>query len=295
MLKITPHLWYDKEAKEAADLYVSTFPDSSIKSTVMLHDTPGGDAAMVNINLMGMDFTLISAGPIFKFTPAISFLVACETAEEVDAIWAKLSPGGTALMELGSYPFSGRYGWLQDKYGLSWQIMLTDIHAMKQRIVPTLMFVGNVCGKSEEAMAYYASIFHHANIGDIMRYAHGEGPDAAGTIKHASFTLEGVDFATMDSAHEHNFTFTEAISFIVHCETQEEIDEYWSKLSAVPQAEQCGWLKDKYGVSWQIVPIAMEKMLSTGTPEQITRVTQAFLKMKKFNIADLQRAFDGNA
>ena len=107
------------------------------------------------------------------------------------------------------------------------------------------------------------------------------------------FMLEGQWFAAMDSARMHDFAFSEAISFIVHCEDQAEIDYYWEKLSAVPESEQCGWLKDKYGLSWQIVPTAMDEMMSKGTPEQINRVTQSFLQMKKFDLATLQKAYDG--
>ncbi|MEZ4657827.1 MAG: VOC family protein [Caldilineaceae bacterium] len=105
------------------------------------------------------------------------------------------------------------------------------------------------------------------------------------------FRLRDQWFAAMDSAHEHNFAFNEAISLIVKCETQAEIDYYWEKLSAAPEAEQCGWCKDKFGVSWQITPTAMDAMMATGSKEQIARVTQAFLPMKKFDIAALQRAF----
>jgi len=97
----------------------------------------------------------------------------------------------------------------------------------------------------------------------------------------------------MDSAHEHAFQFNEAISLLVHCETQEEIDYYWDKLSYVPEAEQCGWLKDKYGISWQIYPAVLDKMMTSGTPEQRNRVTQAYMKMKKFNISEIQQAFEG--
>jgi predicted 3-demethylubiquinone-9 3-methyltransferase (glyoxalase superfamily) len=97
----------------------------------------------------------------------------------------------------------------------------------------------------------------------------------------------------MDSAHTHNFKFNEAISLMVNCDTQEEIDYYWEKLSAVPEAEQCGWLKDKFGLSWQIVPTEMDEMMRDGTPEQIGRVTQAFLKMKKFDLAELRKAYAG--
>jgi predicted 3-demethylubiquinone-9 3-methyltransferase (glyoxalase superfamily) len=97
----------------------------------------------------------------------------------------------------------------------------------------------------------------------------------------------------MDSAHEHNFAFNEAISFMVHCDTQDEIDGYWSRLSAVPEAEQCGWLKDRYGLSWQVVPRAMDKMLQDADAEQMARLTQAFLAMKKFDVAKLEDAYFG--
>ncbi len=239
---------------------------------------------------------LISAGPYFKFTPAVSFLVACSTKEEVDALWEKLSDGGSALMELGSYPFSERYGWTQDKYGLSWQIMFTDDREIKQTITPTLMFVGSVCGKAEEAINFYASVFsgkgESAQVGDIMRYNAGEEPDKEGTVRHAAFSLAGQDFAAMDSAHAHNFTFNEAVSFIVNCDTQEEIDYYWEKFSADPKAEQCGWLKDKYGLSWQIVPTIMDEMMGTKDEKKLAQVTEAFLKMKKFDIAKLKQAYE---
>jgi predicted 3-demethylubiquinone-9 3-methyltransferase (glyoxalase superfamily) len=107
------------------------------------------------------------------------------------------------------------------------------------------------------------------------------------------FTLEGQWFAAMDSARTHNFKFNEAISLMVNCDTHDEIDYYWEKLSAVPEAEQCGWLKDKFGVSWQVVPTDMDEMMRDGTPEQIGRVTQAVLKMKKFDLAELRKAYEG--
>jgi predicted 3-demethylubiquinone-9 3-methyltransferase (glyoxalase superfamily) len=292
MQKITPHLWYDKEAREAAELYTSLFKNSKIKNTTTLNDTPSGTAEIVNIELMGQDFMLLSAGPYFKFTPAVSFLVACSTKEEVEALWQGLSEGGMALMELGEYPFSEKYGWIQDKYGLSWQIMFAG-GEIKQRITPTLMFVGDQYGKAEEAMNFYVSVFHNAKLGDILRYGKGEEPDREGTIKHAAFTLEGQGFAAMDSARSHDFSFNEAVSFMVHCDTQEEIDYYWDKLSADPKAEQCGWLKDKFTVSWQIVPTIMNEMFKTKDEKKMARVTQAFLKMKKFDIAELEKAAEG--
>ena len=155
MKPITPHLWFDKEAREAAEFYCSVFPNSKITNVTTLRDTPSGDCDVVSFELSGQPFMAISAGPLFKFN--------------------------------------------------------------------------------------------------------------------------------------------ESISFMVYCDTQAEIDNYWKKLSAVPEAEQCGWLKDKYGLSWQIVPTDMDKMLQSGTPEQIGRVTQAFLKMKKFDIGELRREYEGDA
>jgi predicted 3-demethylubiquinone-9 3-methyltransferase (glyoxalase superfamily) len=293
MQKITPHLWFDKEAREAAALYTSIIERSRIEKTTTLRNTPSGSVDIITIELSGQKFLLISAGPLFTFNPSVSFLVACKTEEEVDALWERLAEGGSALMKLGEYPFSEKYGWVQDRYGLSWQVMLMGEHRIRQKITPTLMFVGEVCGKAEEAINFYAAVFHNAKVGGILRYGKGEGPDREGTIKHAAFTLEGQDFAAMDSAREYNFTFNEAISFMVSCETQEEIDYYWGKLSAVPVAEQCGWLKDGYGLSWQIVPSVMEEMMKDKDQQKIVRVTEAFLKMKKFDIAALKRAYQG--
>ena len=293
MQKITTHLWFDKEAKEAAEFYTSVFENSKIKDTTTLHNTPSGSVDMVTIELSGQDFTLLSAGPLFKFNPSVSFLVACQTKDEVDALWEKLSVGGAALMELGEYPFSEKYGWTQDKYGLSWQVMFMGERKIKQKITPTLMFVREVCGKAEEAINFYASIFNNAKVGDILRYGGGEEPDKEGTVMHAAFTLLGQEFAAMDSARGHTFTFNEAISLMVHCDTQEEIDYYWGKLTADPKAEQCGWLKDKYGLSWQIVPSVMDEMFKETDEKKIARVTEAFLKMKKFDIDALKWAYEG--
>ena len=293
MQKITPHLWFDREALEAAGFYISVFKDSIQNSTTKLHGTPSSRVDIVSIDLMGQEFTLISAGPFFKFNPLVSFLVACREKSDVDMLWEKLSKGGSALMELGEYPFSERYGWVQDRYGLSWQIMFMGGYDIKQNITPTLMFTDKQWGKAEDAINFYASVFRDSEVGDILRYRKGEEPDREGTIKHASFRLEGMEFAAMDSARVHDFSFNEAISFVVHCQSQDEIDYYWGHLSADPQAEQCGWLKDRYGISWQIVPTILDQMLSDQDREKVARVTEAFLKMKKFDIEALVRAYKG--
>lgn len=292
MKKIIPHLWFDKEAEEAAQLYMSLFEDAKLIDKTILQDTPSGAVDMLTIELAGQEFMLLSAGPYFKFTPAVSFLIACSTADEVDDIWNKLMEGGEALMPLDSYPFSPRYGWAMDRYGLSWQVMYADKVSVVQKITPTMMFTGDQWGNAEEAMNFYTEVFRDSKTDYIFRYGENVAPDKPGTIQHAEFTLEKQLFAAMDSAGEHG-GFNEAISFLVNCDTQEEIDYYWNKLSAVPEAEQCGWLKDKYGFSWQVSPTIMHELMRDKDPEKLARVTEAFLKMKKFDIAELMRACDG--
>jgi predicted 3-demethylubiquinone-9 3-methyltransferase (glyoxalase superfamily) len=290
--KLTPYLWYDKEAKEAAAFYAEAFGNAPPKSTTPLDGTPSGSVEIVGTEIAGMSFTLISAGPYFKFTPAISFLVAVKSKEEAANLWTRLSAGGLALMAFGAYPFSQAYGWTNDRYGLSWQVMYQGDHPIRQAVTPTLMFVGAQCGKAEEAIRFYASVFRDSAVGSILRYGAG-GPDAEGTVQHAAFTLEGIDFAAMDSAYAHDFTFSEAVSFVIRCSDQREIDYYWGKLSADPKAERCGWLKDRYGVSWQVVPSALDAMMSSGDRDATARVTKAFLAMKKFDLAALERAYRG--
>lgn len=299
MQKITPCLWFDNQAEEAVNLYISIVRNSKIVNVARYGEAgakasgmPKGTVLTITFQLDGEEFMALNGGPAFQFTPAVSFLVACKTKEEVDALWGRLSDGGSALMELGAYPFSDKYGWVQDRYGLSWQVMFMGDREIKQKSTPTLMFVGNVCGKAEEAINFYASVLHNAKVGDILRYGKGEEPDKEGTIKHATFTLEGQEFAAMDSARVHNFTFNEAISFMVYCETQEEIDYYWEKLSSDPRAEQCGWLKDKYSVSWQIVPAVLDEMMLDKDAERSNRVMKAFLQMKKIDIEELKRAYE---
>lgn len=295
MQKIVPHLWFDKEAKQAAEFYASVFRDSKIHNVSTLSGTPSGDVDMVSMQIYGYEFSMISAGPIFKINPSISFTVVVDSKDEIREYWGKLVEGGMALMPLDSYHFSELYGWVKDKFGVTWQLIYSgDQKDWSEIIVPGFMFIGENCGKAEEAMHYYASIFKNSEVRDIWRYDGSEGSsDKLGTVAHGLFNLEGQVFSVLDSAYEHKFAFNEAISMMVMCDTQEEIDYYWGKLSAVAEAEQCGWLKDKYGVSWQIVPIIMHEMMSSGDEEAKLRVTKAFLQMKKFDIEELEKAFKG--
>lgn len=304
MKKIIPHLWFDKEAKDAANFYTSLFPNSKVTNITTLHNTPSppaGDTDIVSFELAGEPFMAINAGPLFKLNPSISFILNFDPSKDkkarknLDQIWNKLSEGGTVLMAIDKYPFSERYGWIQDKYGLSWQLILSD-PAGEERpfIIPSFLFVGDVYGRAEEAMNFYLSVFKNKKQGMVARYPKGMEPDEEGKIMYADFMIENQWFAIMESSRMHDFKFNEAISIIVNCKDQKEIDYYWEKLSAVPESEQCGWLKDKFGVSWQITPADLDQMMSKGTAEQIDRVTQAFLPMKKFDLEKLRRAYEGS-
>lgn len=289
--RITPYLWFDTQARAAAQLYVSTFPDSTITDSLVLENTPSGSVEVLTVDIAGYRLRLMSAGPAFSITPAISFMVRCASRDEVDQTWQSLSQGGTALMELGEYPVNERFGWIQDRFGVSWQVMVAD--PAGQKVVPMLMFTGEQCGRTEEAIQRYSRLLDGSRSGELLRYGPDDAPDREGTVKFASFWLEQQEFAAMDSALTHEFTFTEAVSLELTCQDQDEIDRLWSQLSADPDAEQCGWIKDAYGVSWQITPKILEDMLADEDQEKVVRVTEAFLPMKKLVIADLERAYAG--
>ncbi len=293
MQKIVPHLWYDKEAVEAAQWYISLFENSDLINTTTIHDTPSGDTELVDFKLAGLRFAAISAGPYFKFNPSVSLMVACSSKEEVDRLYNNLSKEGADLMPLDEYPFSKWYAWVQDKYGLSWQLMLVENIDEHQKIRPTLLFSGDVCGKAEDAINYYTSVFQEGQKGYINHYAPGEATDSRAKINYGELNLIGTDLIAMDHGYGEDFTFNEAFSFMVLCENQEEIDYYWDKLSFVPEAEQCGWVKDQFGLSWQVSPVSMDEVMMKGTEDEIRRVTEAFLKMKKFDLAELERARRG--
>lgn len=297
--KITPCLWFDDRAEEAANFYTSLFEGSAVNNTSYYgkagyeaHHHEAGSILTVDFELCGQPFMILNGGPHFSFTPAISFFVNCQTAGEVDELWGQLSESGTPLMPLDSYPFSEKYGWIQDKYGLSWQLILREEES-DQKIVPSLMFVGEQAGRAEEAMNFYTEVFDNSKIGGIARYGANQAPDKEGTVMYADFTLLNQRFAAMDSAQDHAFTFNEAVSLVVNCKTQDEIDYYWRKLSAHPDAEQCGWLKDKFGVSWQIVPESVGRMFSDHHSDEYGRVMNAMLQMKKLDLKALEDAYHG--
>lgn len=298
--KIIPCLWFDDQAEEAAKFYTTLFADSGIGTITRysragheIHGQPEGKVMTVEFDLAGRKFVGLNGGPHFTFTPAISFFVVCETAAEVDKLWQELSTGGTALMPLDRYDWSHKYGWIQDRYGLSWQISLGKLDDVGQKVTPSLMYVSEN-GRAEEAIKLYTSLFDDSGIAGILHY--GEDDDQPeGSVMHARFHLNGEVFMAMDTSPTFaDYTFNEAVSLTIQCTSQEEIDHFWDALSAVPEAEQCGWLKDPFGVSWQVTPDVLHKMLQDDDPEKVERVTDEYIQMKKFDIQKLQEAYEGS-
>jgi predicted 3-demethylubiquinone-9 3-methyltransferase (glyoxalase superfamily) len=298
MQKIVPNIWFNNNAKEATEFYTSIFPNSKIVSTtnypknaeeglVDFQLDMAGKPLTIDFEIGGCCLTAINAGPEFKPNPSISFMVNFDpsqdknVSENIDKLWENLQNGGKVLMPLQEYPFSKKYGWVQDKFGVNWQIILTNPDGeLRPFIVPSLLFSGENTNRAEEAMSFYFSVFKNAKEGMVARYQEATGLAKAGALMFADFTLENQWFVAMDSGVEHVFSFTEGVSFLVFCKDQEEIDRYWEKLSSQKESEQCGWCKDKFGVSWQIVPVNMNELMKKPNAFAI------MMRQKKIVISD---------
>jgi predicted 3-demethylubiquinone-9 3-methyltransferase (glyoxalase superfamily) len=291
-MKIMPCLWFDGQSEEAARFYTSLFEDSRIETTALYGEAgpgPKGSVMTVIFRLQGQSFMALNGGPQYHFTPATSFFVTCTTEAEIDGLWRELSKDGSVLVEMAAYPFSRKFGWTSDRFGVSWQLNLAD---KGKGIAPFLMFVGKQNGKAEEAMKAYISLFAGSRIEQVERYGAGRG-ETEGAVMHGRFSLAGRTFMAMDSGGDHRFAFTPAISFSVDCRTQEEVDELWRKLSEGGSEGQCGWIDDRYGVSWQIVPSVLPEMLTDKDAKRAKRVMEAMFPMKKLDIEALRRAWEG--
>ncbi len=292
MPKITPFLWFDSNAEEAMSLYVSLFKNSKVVEIARFTEAgpgPKGSPMTVSVDLEGLRLVGLNGGPEYKHTPAISLFVNCATPEELDTIWTGLAEGGTVLMELGEYPFSPKFGWLSDKYGVSWQL---NLGIRKPKITPFLMFGGPQHGRAEEAINFYLSLFPGSRLIEMKRYGRGEG-ETEGAVMRAIFELQGQEFMAIDGGAAHTFTFSPAFSFAVGCDSQSEIDRYWDRFLDGGVMSGCGWLSDRYGVTWQIVPEALRRMTHDPDPDKVKRVMQALFPMKKLDLATLKRAYEG--
>jgi predicted 3-demethylubiquinone-9 3-methyltransferase (glyoxalase superfamily) len=272
---IYPCLWFDNRAKEAATFYCSIFKNAKITSE---------NPMVTKFELEGKPFMGLNGGPVFKINPSISLFVSCPTNEEIESTYQKLIEGGSAMMPLGKYPWSEKYGWVVDKFGMTWQLMLGEAPAGVPKIIPCFLFVGEQCGKAKQAIEHYTSIFPDSKIHTLHSYKAG-GAQPEGNLEFGHFSLNNYLFAAMDGTGEHNFKFNEGVSIVVECETQDEIDNYWNKLTEGGKEVQCGWLTDKFGVSWQIVPSILATLMND--PAKAGKVMAAFMKMKKFDIGGL--------
>lgn len=301
--RIAPCLWLDGTADAAAAFYTALFPRSRVlhksrygKEGFEHHGQPEGQTLVADLELDGFRMCVLNGGPMFKINPSISFFVERDSETEVARLWSGLADGGTALMPLDAYPWSAKYGWVADRFGMTWQISLRNPDtAARGSMALALLFTGDRAGRAEAAIKRYSAIFAGSGIDAIARHD-GSGPDATGTVLAARFHLGGQPFLAMDSAHAHAFGFNEGVSLMVSCDTQPEIDQYWSALIAEGGAESmCGWLKDRFGVSWQIVPSRLPEMMANPDRAAASRMMSAIFGMRKLDIATLEAAFSGTS
>ena len=293
MSRVGSCLWFNDDAEEAVLFYLDVFGDGKVveKQPYVVKtpsELPVGSTMTADFELLGHSFVALNGGPHFTPNPSISFMVHRSSKQEISRLWERLADGGKVLMPLGEYPFSKWYGWVQDKYGFSWQLILPLVPEgegnPRPPIVVSHLFSGDVCGKAQEAMQFYTSVFGDAKIGDVHRYGPGQEPNSPDSLMLGDFKLLGQWFACMDSALQHDFSFNEAVSHIVLCTDQEEINYYYDKLSAVPEAEMCGWLKDQYGVSWQLTTKEVNELVSD------TQAMSALMDMKRLDLKALRQA-----
>ncbi|MCJ7466891.1 MAG: VOC family protein [Maribacter sp.] len=272
---IYPCIWFNGTAKEAAEFYSSVFKGCKITSV---------NPIVVLFEIDVVKFMGLNGGPKFKPNATLSFYVTCETESEIDSVWQKLMVNGQARMPLVKYAWSEKYGWVEDQYGVSWQLALGKVKDMGQKVVPAMLFNGQQFGRGQEALDVYTKIFKESKVNFIFPY---EASDKlqGGKIAHAQFTLLGQKFILMDSGHIGTIFFNEGLSMVVGCDTQEEIDYYWNLLTEGGSESRCGWLKDKFGFSWQIVPTILGTLMNDT--KKADRTMQVIMKSIKFNIKEL--------
>lgn len=274
---IYPCIWFNQNANEAADFYVKVLGDGKITHR---------NEMLVTFELSGQKFLGINGGNEFQPNASVSYMVILEDKDELEKIWNQLSEGGTELMALDKYDWSEKYGWIQDKFGVSWQLMfgkLSDVHG--QKFIPTYMFTQQYNGKAEEAVQFYLNLFKNSKSDGVMRYEEG---DMKGLVMHTQLVLDDYVIMAMDGGATHNFRFSEGNSMFIECENQAEIDHFWNAFADGGNESQCGWIQDKYGIWWQVIP---SKLVEWMTDPQIApKVKDAFYKMKKLDLKILEEA-----
>lgn len=278
--QVYPCLWFDQNARQAAHFYCTVFKNGKI-----LEENP----VVISYSIAGTKFMNINGGPGYKVNPAVSYYVYCGSEAEINRIYYALTAnGGSVLMPLNSYPWTEKYAWITDQYGVNWQLDVHDINN-RQKIVPSLLFANQNRALVKHALTHYTHIFEPANILMETPYPNPQEADMeAGTLLFAQFQLNDCIFNAMSSHIPHPFNFTPANSFVVTCQNQQQIDHCWATLGQDGRYDMCGWLADKFGVSWQIVPDILPKLMQD--PQKAPKVTQALLKMKKLDIETLLNA-----
>ncbi|MDD4777897.1 MAG: VOC family protein [Fermentimonas sp.] len=273
---IYPCIWCNNNAREMADFYLSVFRNSEI-----------GDVNdwVVVLKIDGQRIMLLNGGEMFQPNPSISLMYLTTSEIKVEDLYQKLNVDAKVLMPLDSYPFSSKYAWVEDRYGVSWQIITAEEKDIIQKIVPTLMFVGENNGKALGAIDYYTSVFPDSEKRGVLKYT-GEEGETPGNVQHAEFKILNYLLMIMDSSYPHKFNFSAGVSLVIECETQQDIDNYWNVLTSNGGEEgMCGWLKDKFGVSWQITPTTLKELLVKSP-----KVMEVMMTMKKLDIHELSDA-----
>lgn len=274
---IYPCFWFDNNAAEAAAFYQGIFDRAEIADQ---------NPFVVLMHINDQRVMLLNGGPKFKINPSLSLFVNCTSIERVGVLWNYLMQGGKALIEMGSHPWSSQYGWLKDKFGVTWQISIANKQISEETITPALLFTSSAFGKAEAAMKRYVSLFPNSSITTLMHY--GVGVFEEGKVLYAEFDLNGQPMIAMDGPGVHDYVFNTAGSMVVNCQSQQEIDLYWEQLTQDGYEEQCGWLVDTFGLSWQIVPENIGALMRDA--ERAQRVMQVLIPMKKIDKAILEEA-----
>lgn len=285
---IVPNLWMKRSAEDAAHFYAEAFEAVVRRRTFYPNvDLPpfqqefAGQTLTIELDILGCPFVLINAGDEFTPSVANSFFINFDplydrsARENLDRTWEKLTDGGKILMDLGEYPFSPHYGWVEDRFGYSWQLMLTNPGGeQRPPVIPCLLFGGNQQNQAASALEYYGKVFSPSHVGGLYTYPEENGSVTSGAVMFSDIELAGNWFVLMDAAAG-EAEFSEAVSYEIRVGTQDDIDYFWERLSAVPEAAVCGWVKDQFNVSWQIVPDSIEDlMLSPGAWKKLQAMSK---------------------
>ena len=228
----------------------------------------------------------LDGGNMFQSSAANSLYLYCESNDEIERVHKLLSNDGKVKMKLGNYGWSKKYSSITDKYGIDWQLDVDEVRSI-QKIIPSLLFTNDKKERISDAISRYTSIFQdHRKLMAVPYPA--ESNVIRGTIMFAQLYLQDQIFQMMSSDFTNDFDFTEGMSYVVECDDQEQIDHYWQELSTGGNEGQCGWLKDEFGISWQIIPAKLGSIMhSAANPKKII---EALMKMKKLKINELVRA-----